>query len=100
MSDDPLKECPSCGKNKLRRLIGGGLGVIFKGSGFYSTDSRGGGSSKKSAEGTDSSKTSDGSETAAKTETKTESKTEASKSDSGSKAEKSSSKKEGAGVAG
>ena len=43
MSDDPLRKCPSCGKAGLRRLIGGGLGVIFKGSGFYVTDSRSGG---------------------------------------------------------
>jgi putative FmdB family regulatory protein len=37
MSDEPLKKCPQCGKG-LRRLIFGGAGVIFKGSGFYVTD--------------------------------------------------------------
>jgi len=37
MSDQPLKECPKCGK-EIRRLIFGGTGVIFKGSGFYVTD--------------------------------------------------------------
>jgi hypothetical protein len=37
MSDPPLKECPQCGK-EVRRLIFGGSGVIFKGSGFYVTD--------------------------------------------------------------
>ncbi|MDR2490007.1 MAG: hypothetical protein LBD20_01225 [Spirochaetaceae bacterium] len=37
MMDEPLKECPACGK-ELRRLINGGGGVIFKGSGFYATD--------------------------------------------------------------
>jgi putative FmdB family regulatory protein len=37
MKDDPLKECPQCGK-EIRRLINGGSGVIFKGSGFYVTD--------------------------------------------------------------
>ncbi len=36
----PLRKCPECGKRKLRRLIGGGAGFIFKGSGFYSTDYR------------------------------------------------------------
>ena len=40
MSDDPLTTCPTCGRKSLRRLIGGGLGIIFKGSGFYATDSR------------------------------------------------------------
>ena len=37
MKDEPLKECPACGK-EVRRLINGGGGVIFKGSGFYATD--------------------------------------------------------------
>ncbi len=48
MSDDALAKCPSCGKNGLRRLIGGGLGVIFKGSGFYVTDNRSGGNGRGS----------------------------------------------------
>ena len=40
MSDEPLKTCPECGK-EVRRLIFGGAGVIFKGSGFYVTDRKG-----------------------------------------------------------
>jgi len=36
---DPCKTCPKCGK-KVRRLIGMGSAVIFKGSGFYATDYR------------------------------------------------------------
>ncbi len=40
MSASPLRKCPNCGKSKLRRLIGTGAGVIFKGSGFYETDYR------------------------------------------------------------
>ncbi len=40
MSDDPIRVCPECGKD-VRRLIFGGSGVIFKGSGFYVNDSRG-----------------------------------------------------------
>jgi len=39
-SDKVLKKCPACGKAKLRRLIGTGAAVIFKGSGFYQTDYR------------------------------------------------------------
>ena len=31
----PKRKCPACGENKLRRLISGGGGVIFKGEGFY-----------------------------------------------------------------
>jgi putative FmdB family regulatory protein len=39
INDDPLEKCPLCG-GKVRRLIGGGSGIIFKGSGFYITDSK------------------------------------------------------------
>ena len=39
-SEDPLKKCPQCKKNKLRRLFGTGASVIFEGSGFYETDYR------------------------------------------------------------
>ena len=38
MSDQPIKKCPKCEKLKLKRLIGSGAGIIFKGSGFYATD--------------------------------------------------------------
>jgi putative FmdB family regulatory protein len=37
---DPIKRCPKCGKAKVKRLIGTGAGLIFKGSGFYITDYR------------------------------------------------------------
>ena len=40
MSASPLRKCPECSKMKLRRLIGTGAGIIFKGSGFYETDYR------------------------------------------------------------
>lgn len=36
----PLRKCPQCDKLKLKRLIGTGAGVIFKGSGFWQTDYR------------------------------------------------------------
>ena len=38
MSDNPLTKCPECKKNSLRRVISGGTGLIFKGSGYYLTD--------------------------------------------------------------
>lgn len=41
MSDDPLKVCPSCHKHTLVRLLSGGAGLVFKGSGFYITDYKG-----------------------------------------------------------
>src|SRR4051812_41660372 len=37
---NPIKRCPECGKAKVKRLLGTGAGVIFKGSGFYETDYR------------------------------------------------------------
>lgn len=38
MRDAPLTTCPTCGKAKVTRLVSGGAGVIFKGSGFWETD--------------------------------------------------------------
>lgn len=38
MRDEPLKKCPKCGKTGVKRLLGSGAGLIFKGSGFYITD--------------------------------------------------------------
>jgi len=40
ITSKPIRKCPSCGKNKVDRLIGCGAGLIFKGSGFYQTDYR------------------------------------------------------------
>jgi putative FmdB family regulatory protein len=40
MTSAPIKQCPKCKKNKARRLISAGAGLIFKGSGFYITDYR------------------------------------------------------------
>ncbi len=49
ITESPKKKCPHCGKLKLKRLLGTGAGVIFKGSGFYQTDYRSD-SYKKAAE--------------------------------------------------
>ena len=40
IKDAPLKKCPKCGKNTLKRLISGGAAIVFKGKGFYQTDYR------------------------------------------------------------
>ena len=55
MSDDPLFECQEC-NGSLKRLIGGGLGIIFKGSGFYVTDNKGKNSSNAATKATPSDK--------------------------------------------
>jgi putative FmdB family regulatory protein len=58
-ADEPLTDCPSC-EGRLRKLFSS-VGVVFKGSGFYRTDSRGGSNSTAPAAptGSDSAKSSD-----------------------------------------
>jgi len=46
MSDAPLEKCPKC-DGPVERLISGGTGLIFKGSGFYITDYKKSGSKKE-----------------------------------------------------
>ena len=50
MSEDHIKKCPEC-EGIVRRLVGGGSGLIFKGSGFYLTDYGKGKDQKKKADG-------------------------------------------------
>ena len=53
MKDAPLDTCPACQQRAVKRKIGGGAGLIFKGSGFYITDYKkpgAGGGDAKSAE--------------------------------------------------
>jgi putative FmdB family regulatory protein len=38
IKDEPLKVCPACNQESLKRLIGSGSGIVFKGTGFYCTD--------------------------------------------------------------
>jgi putative FmdB family regulatory protein len=40
INSEPLKKCPKCGKNTVKRQLGTGAGLLFKGSGFYITDYR------------------------------------------------------------
>jgi putative FmdB family regulatory protein len=75
-SDDALTECPSCG-GKLRKLYNA-VGIVFKGSGFYRTDSRSGSSStvpsSDSSSSSSSSSTSGSSEGSSSTSTPASSK--------------------------
>lgn len=69
IKEDALESCPKCGKS-IKRLIGGGMGIFFKGSGFYSTDNRSGSAIKEktseTAEGSSSEKKPTSNETASK----------------------------------
>ena len=76
-TDDALTDCPSCGADGELRKVFGNIGITFKGSGFYKTDSR----AKTSASKSDSTS----SET--KTETKSSEKSD-SKSDTKSETKK------------
>jgi putative FmdB family regulatory protein len=72
ITSKPLRKCPKCGKSALKRLIGTGAGLIFKGSGFYATDYRSE-NYKQGAKSETSPKTSDKKETTttpAKSDTK------------------------------
>ncbi len=64
-----IRKCPECGKMKVRRLIGSGGGIIFKGSGFYQTDYRS--SDYQKAAGADKKPAATSDSSSAKTETKT-----------------------------
>jgi putative FmdB family regulatory protein len=71
----PIKKCPICAKRSVRRLIGRGAGIIFKGSGFYQTDYRSDGYQKSAAAekpsgGDKPAETSSSGAAAAKSETK------------------------------
>jgi putative FmdB family regulatory protein len=74
---DPVRKCPECGKVKVRRLVSGGGGIIFKGSGFYCTDYR-----------------SDGYKTAAKAAKSDSPSSSSAKTDSSSKADSAPAKSE------
>ncbi len=56
MSDAVKKKCPACAKMQLKRLIGAGSAVMFKGSGFYETDYRSESYKKEAKKANESSK--------------------------------------------
>lgn len=70
-ADPPLEDCPLCG-GKLRKLFSP-VGIVFKGSGFYSTDAK---SKSKSSSSSGSDKTSESGKSDTKSETKSDSKSD------------------------
>ena len=85
MTAGALKKCPACGKLSLKRLIGTGGAILFKGSGFYATDYRSENYRQAAKAESDTHKKS-GTAESAKTESSGQKKDAA---DSGSKQEKS-----------
>ncbi len=79
MNDKPLSRCPKC-KSAVKRVINGGMGVIFKGSGFYTTDYKkssaltGGNGGSKKSESSDSASSSPASKESSKESAKETSK--------------------------
>ena len=71
ISASPLVTCPQCGKPSLKRVLGAGAGMIFKGTGFYLTDykNKGNGSSKPAKTDKPATESKPGSSTKPKTET-------------------------------
>ncbi len=79
-SDDPLTECPAC-KGRLRKVFSP-VGIVFKGSGFYRTDSRS--SSSVNGSKVNGSSSSDSSDSSAASEKSSGADAKTSGSDSGS----------------
>jgi putative FmdB family regulatory protein len=81
-TDDPLTECPACA-GQLRKVFGS-IGVTFKGSGFYKTDSRSssGGKSKSAETSSDSSSSDSSSSTSSDSSSTPSSSSDSKKSDS------------------
>jgi putative FmdB family regulatory protein len=73
-SDDPLKHCPECNKNTLRKVYLP-VGIVFKGSGFYATDNRSpSGNRNKTKSGSEESSSSSEKSTSKSEPTKSETK--------------------------
>lgn len=92
MSDGLLRKCPECGALKLKRLMGAGAGIIFKGSGFYETDykrksSSNGSSGKSSGSNGSGASTSSSSGSESKTESSGEEKSADKKPEKSAKSE-------------
>ncbi|PWD44789.1 FmdB family transcriptional regulator [Gordonia paraffinivorans] len=73
-SDDSLTECPQCA-GRLRKLFNS-VGIVFKGSGFYRTDSRSGSSSADTASSSSSDSSSSGSSSSSSSDSSSSGKTD------------------------
>jgi putative FmdB family regulatory protein len=76
INDKPLKKCPSCSKNGLRKLMSAPV-FRLKGSGWYETDFKGDKDNKRNLAGADKEEAKSETKVEAKTDTKTDAKVEA-----------------------
>ena len=83
-SDDPLRDCPVCEESALRKVVNS-VGIVFKGSGFYVTDNRGGKSASSNGSGSGKKSESDDSSADSKSTSSSDSKSESKSSDGGGK---------------
>jgi putative FmdB family regulatory protein len=83
ITDDALTECPTTGQ-KVKRLISGGAGLVFKGSGFYLTDYARKSSSPSTSGGSDSGSSNSDSSSSNSSSKESSSKETSSKDSSGS----------------
>jgi putative FmdB family regulatory protein len=90
-SDDPLTECPKCG-GPLRKVFSP-VGIVFKGSGFYKTDSRGTGKKAREKETSSSSSSDSSSDSSSSKSDSSSSKSDSSSSKSDSSSSSSSDSK-------
>ena len=79
INEEELTKCPECKKKKLVRVFGTGVGIIFKGSGFYETDYRSDSYKKSAASDKSKAASSDSSSSSETTSTKSESKSKSEK---------------------
>jgi putative FmdB family regulatory protein len=76
INDKPLKKCPSCGKNGLKKLMSAPV-FRLKGSGWYETDFKSDKDNKRNLAGADKDESTTEAKTDAKTDAKTETKSDA-----------------------
>jgi len=74
MNESPKVKCESCGSTRTQKLLGTGAGIIFKGSGFYETDYKGGAKKKDESGSAEKKESKSESKETAKSDSKSESK--------------------------
>jgi putative FmdB family regulatory protein len=91
--DEPLTKCPKCGKKALRKVFSP-VGIVFKGTGFYKTDSRGSGKTSSTSKDKESTSTSSSDSSSSSSDKSSSDKSSSDKSSSSSSGSGESTKKD------